>query len=182
MQVDSQFVGEDDFDDISDRRSPTSHQNPSKGFGQEPKTQSSKLGKSLFAVRRKHRKTKMVGRVLGTEKWVAHTTSFGKGAKNIDPRRRFRHGVGVSSPEMQTSGYWQEPEKERSINVRELKTIYSRGQNWCTKLKINIASPPYVCDFCGIYHLKGSLNYTLCYVNRNCAEHPSGIRSFLVIF
>ncbi|KAG1138124.1 hypothetical protein G6F37_010805 [Rhizopus arrhizus] len=72
MQVDSQFVGEDGFDDTSDRRSSTSHQIPSKGFGQEPKTQSSELGKSLSTVRRKYRRTKMVGRVLSTEKWVAH--------------------------------------------------------------------------------------------------------------
>ncbi|KAG0849535.1 hypothetical protein G6F17_010682 [Rhizopus arrhizus] len=26
--------------------------------------------------------------------------------------------------------------------------IYSSGQNWCTKIKINIVSPPYDCDFC----------------------------------
>ncbi|KAG1282040.1 hypothetical protein G6F66_011249 [Rhizopus arrhizus] len=94
MQVDSQFIGEDDFDDTSNRRSSTSHQIHSKGFGQEPKTQSSELGKSLSTVHRKYRRTKMVGRVLSTEKWVTHTTSFGKGAQNIDPRRRLRHRVG----------------------------------------------------------------------------------------
>ncbi|KAG1577306.1 hypothetical protein G6F47_013144 [Rhizopus delemar] len=38
---------------------------------------------------------------------------------------------------------------------------YCSGQNWCTKMKISIASPPYVCDFCGIYRLKCSLKYTL---------------------
>ncbi|KAG0752230.1 hypothetical protein G6F57_018121 [Rhizopus arrhizus] len=61
MQVDSQFVGEDDFDDTSDRRSSTSHQIPLKRFGQELKTQSSELGKSLSTVRRKYTRTKMVG-------------------------------------------------------------------------------------------------------------------------
>ncbi|KAG1442808.1 hypothetical protein G6F46_012580 [Rhizopus delemar] len=57
---------------------------------------------------------------------------------------------------------------ERSAKLRSnlpeshtLWLAYCSGQNWCTKMKISIASPPYVCDFCDIYHLKGSLKYTL---------------------
>ncbi|KAG1140149.1 hypothetical protein G6F37_013031 [Rhizopus arrhizus] len=62
-----------------------------------------------------------------------------------------------SSPQPNT----QENKKPRKRKPKA-KT-YSSGQNWCTKIKINIVSPPYVCDFCGIYHLKDSPKYTLCY-------------------
>ncbi|KAG1442289.1 hypothetical protein G6F55_013010 [Rhizopus delemar] len=53
------------------------------------------------------------------------------------------------------------PDSSNSLFTPLTIHTYSSGQNWCTKMKISIASPPYACDFCGIYHLKGSLKYTL---------------------
>ncbi|KAG0811866.1 hypothetical protein G6F29_013465 [Rhizopus arrhizus] len=56
---------------------------------------------------------------------------------------------------------WDRIEEQWASFTKDDCRKYSSGQNWCTKIKIIIASPLYACDFCGIYYLKDSLRYTL---------------------
>jgi hypothetical protein len=135
VQMDSRSTREDDFHYSSSRRSSITHKIPTTGHVENITPDSPELESNLQIVKYQSSGVTLVGTFTTQKNGLPIQRIQAENPKTIIHVDASNSGWGVSSELITASGFWNQEEKNHSINVRELKTILFAIQHHAVKCK-----------------------------------------------
>lgn len=133
MQMDSRFIGEDDVNDTSSRRSSIKYQVFTEGSIEDITPDTPKLGDNLQIVNTSLQESSWWEMFLTQKNGLPIQKITAANSKTTIHVDVSNSGWGVSSDMITASGFWNQEGEQKSIHVRELKTILFALQHHAPK-------------------------------------------------